>query len=189
MGSSAAGSSTTTAPAPPGSQDSAPNPDLAPPLASNGAITGTIALGAGSAADSAVSSPATATLGGVSVNLCSDPSYATAFGVKANLDLEQRGMSRPVTGCCAGAYQHVGQPSAPVNPAAEAGNTPVALSWSAPSSNGDSAVTGYDVDEGTVSGSRSTRRRRPRGPGGPTAAAGRPCGGTPRQVPEARSEQ
>ena len=95
----------TAFPAPPGSKDSVANLDLASSLASNGGPTETIALGAHSAADTAISSPAMATLGGVSVNLCSDTSYETAAGVNADLALDQRGVSRPATGCSAGAYQ------------------------------------------------------------------------------------
>ena len=95
----------TAFPAPPGSKDSVANLDLASSLASHGGPTETIALGAHSAADTAISSPAMATLGGVSVNLCSDTSYETAAGVNADLALDQRGVSRPATGCSAGAYQ------------------------------------------------------------------------------------
>ncbi|MFL6034592.1 MAG: fibronectin type III domain-containing protein, partial [Gaiellaceae bacterium] len=43
-------------------------------------------------------------------------------------------------------------PGAPTLNSATAGNTTVALSWSAPASNGGSAVTGYKVYRGTTSG-------------------------------------
>jgi hypothetical protein len=45
---------------------------------------------------------------------------------------------------------------APTGLTAIAGDTAVALSWSAPSNNGGSAVEGYDVYEGTSSGGEST---------------------------------
>ncbi|HEX2023038.1 MAG TPA: fibronectin type III domain-containing protein, partial [Candidatus Thermoplasmatota archaeon] len=44
-------------------------------------------------------------------------------------------------------------PGAPQSPAASAGNAQVSLSWSAPSSNGGSAITGYRIYRGTTSGS------------------------------------
>jgi len=47
-------------------------------------------------------------------------------------------------------------PSAPRTLTATAGNTQVALEWSAPSSNGGSAITGYDVYVGTSAGGEST---------------------------------
>jgi len=46
-------------------------------------------------------------------------------------------------------------PSAPQNLVATAGNKNVALSWSAPSSNGGSSITSYNVYRGTSSGSES----------------------------------
>ena len=46
-------------------------------------------------------------------------------------------------------------PTAPTALAAVAGNAQVALSWSTPASNGGSAITGYDVYEGTSSGAES----------------------------------
>ena len=47
-------------------------------------------------------------------------------------------------------------PGAPTGLSATPGNGQVALSWSAPSSDGGSAVTGYDVYEGTTAGGEST---------------------------------
>jgi len=46
-------------------------------------------------------------------------------------------------------------PSAPTGLTATPGNTQVVLSWPAPSSDGGSAITGYDVYEGTTSGGES----------------------------------
>jgi subtilase family serine protease len=47
-------------------------------------------------------------------------------------------------------------PTAPTNLAASGANTTVNLSWSAPSNNGGSSVTGYNVYEGTNAGGEST---------------------------------
>ncbi|MHB8296463.1 MAG: fibronectin type III domain-containing protein [Acidimicrobiales bacterium] len=47
-------------------------------------------------------------------------------------------------------------PSPPRSLVATPGNTQVSLSWGAPSSDGGSAVTGYDVFEGTTSGGESS---------------------------------
>jgi fibronectin type 3 domain-containing protein len=47
-------------------------------------------------------------------------------------------------------------PSAPQSLAAAAGNGSVSLSWSAPASDGGSAITGYDVYRGTTAGGEST---------------------------------
>jgi len=47
-------------------------------------------------------------------------------------------------------------PGAPTGLAATPSNLSVKLSWSAPAPNGSSAVTGYDVFEGTTSGGEST---------------------------------
>ena len=47
-------------------------------------------------------------------------------------------------------------PGAPTLTAATPGNGTVTLAWTAPSSNGGSAVTGYDVYEGTSSGGESS---------------------------------
>ena len=87
------------------SQDSVINLDLATTLANSGGQTETIAILGSSAAAAFISSPATVTLGGISINLCSDTSYTTSSGYKANLSVDQRGVSRPATGCSAGAYQ------------------------------------------------------------------------------------
>jgi hypothetical protein len=86
------------------SKDSVTNLDLGS-LADNGGPTETIAIPGSSAAAAFISSPATVTLGGISINLCSDTSYTTSSGYKANLSVDQRGVSRPATGCSAGAYQ------------------------------------------------------------------------------------
>jgi hypothetical protein len=47
-------------------------------------------------------------------------------------------------------------PGAPTALNATAGNTQVALSWTTPSSDGGSAITGYDVYEGTSAGAEGT---------------------------------
>jgi large repetitive protein len=46
-------------------------------------------------------------------------------------------------------------PSVPLNLTATAGNSKVILTWSAPSSNGGSAITGYKVYQGTASGAET----------------------------------
>ena len=48
-------------------------------------------------------------------------------------------------------------PSAPRSLKATAGNARVSLSWSAPTSDGGSVTTGYDVYEGTSPGHESTK--------------------------------
>ncbi len=52
-------------------------------------------------------------------------------------------------------WNGITRPGAPIGVTATGGNAQVALSWTAPSSNGGSAVTGYDVYEGTASGKES----------------------------------
>jgi hypothetical protein len=47
------------------------------------------------------------------------------------------------------------QPGAPTSLIATLGNTSVVLSWSGPSSNGGSSITGYNIYEGTSSGGES----------------------------------
>jgi hypothetical protein len=47
-------------------------------------------------------------------------------------------------------------PSAPQNLQTNTGNSQIALSWSAPSSNGGSTITGYNIYRGTTSGSEGT---------------------------------
>ena len=49
-------------------------------------------------------------------------------------------------------------PGAPVLNTATAGNAQVALAWTAPSSNGGSAVEGYNVFVGTSAGGERPRR-------------------------------
>ena len=66
------------------SKDSVTNLDLSTTLANNGGPTETIAIPGSSAAAAFISSPATVTLGGISINLCSDTSYTTASGYKDN---------------------------------------------------------------------------------------------------------
>ena len=48
-------------------------------------------------------------------------------------------------------------PGSPTGLTAKAADAKVALSWSAPSSTGGSALTGYDVYEGTAAGKESTK--------------------------------
>ena len=50
-------------------------------------------------------------------------------------------------------------PSAPVGLTAIPSNTAVSLSWTAPTDNGGSAVTGYNLYEGTNRMPRTTRHR------------------------------
>ena len=52
-------------------------------------------------------------------------------------------------------WNGITRPGAPIGVTATGGNAQVALSWTAPSSNGGSAVTGYDVYAGTASGKES----------------------------------
>ena len=68
-------------------------------LANNGGHTETI--------DIPGLSPAAAfiTSNGGLVNLCSDTSYTTSSGYVANLSVDQRGVTRPASGCSAGAYE------------------------------------------------------------------------------------
>ena len=47
-------------------------------------------------------------------------------------------------------------PGAPTSLTAKAGDTTVALSWTAPASDGGSAITGYDVYQGTSAGGESS---------------------------------
>ena len=53
-------------------------------------------------------------------------------------------------------WTYVTAPSAPTKLTAAGGNAQVALTWSAPTSDGGSPITGYDVYEGTTSGGEST---------------------------------
>jgi hypothetical protein len=89
-------------------------------LAANGGPTETVALLGTTSSDQAlgaITSPATVSLGGSTVELCSDRSYATASGYVASLATDQRGVSRLATGCDAGAYQ-VAQSAPPPVPLA-----------------------------------------------------------------------
>ena len=56
----------------------------------------------------------------------------------------------------AGALPATTVPGAPTGLGATPGNTTATLSWTAPSSNGGSTITGYDVYEGTTPGGEST---------------------------------
>jgi hypothetical protein len=56
----------------------------------------------------------------------------------------------------AGALPAATAPGAPTGLGATPGNTTATLSWTAPSSNGGSTITGYDVYEGTTPGGEST---------------------------------
>ncbi|MHB1964056.1 MAG: choice-of-anchor Q domain-containing protein, partial [Acidimicrobiales bacterium] len=121
------------------------------PLADNGGPTETMALEATSPAIGA-----------------GNPTDCAAAPVN---DLDQRGDPRNATTrgtCDIGAYDTGGLasvtvqgapvtvPAAPTGLTATAGDTQASLSWSAPSSDGGSAVTGYDVYEGTSSGGESS---------------------------------
>jgi hypothetical protein len=112
------------------------------PLAANGGPTETMALEPGSPAIGA--------------------GNAAACEAAPVNDLDQRGDPRYATirsTCDIGAYDTGGNltvPAAPTGLTATAGNAQVSLSWLAPSSDGGSAVTGYDVYEGTSSGGESS---------------------------------
>ncbi|HEV3263899.1 MAG TPA: IPT/TIG domain-containing protein [Acidimicrobiales bacterium] len=56
----------------------------------------------------------------------------------------------------AGALPATTAPGAPMSLGATPGNTTATLSWTAPSSNGGTTITGYDVYEGTTPGGEST---------------------------------
>jgi fibronectin type 3 domain-containing protein len=56
----------------------------------------------------------------------------------------------------ANAAPKAGAPTAPLGLTASAGNGSVSLSWSAPTSNGGSAITGYNVYRGTSPGGEAT---------------------------------
>ncbi|MCL4433930.1 MAG: IPT/TIG domain-containing protein, partial [Actinobacteria bacterium] len=112
------------------SQDSVTNLDLSTTLANNGGPTETIAIPGSSAAAAFISSPATVTLSGSTVDLCggSTTSADNSYG-GANLALDQRGVSRPATGCSAGAYQYqapLPPPPAPVVTSVSPTSGPVA---------------------------------------------------------------
>ena len=98
-------------------------------LADNGGPTETISIPGSSAAAAFISSPATVTLGSP-VDLCggSTTSSENSYG-GANLALDQRGVSRPATGCSAGAYQYqapLPPPPAPVVTSVSPTSGPVA---------------------------------------------------------------
>ena len=134
------------------SKDSVTNLDLSTTLANNGGPTETIAIPGSSAAAAFISSPATVTLGGISINLCSDTSYTTSSGYKANLSVDQRGVSRPATGCSAGAYQY----QAPLTVTSITPTVGSTVGGTTVTITGSGFSSGATVDFGTVAGTSVT---------------------------------
>ena len=90
--------------------------------------------------------------------LAGNPAIALIPNPKAGLcpTTDQRGMTSPVGGKCnSGAVQpgsSTTAPNAPTGLTATPGNGQITLNWTAPSSNGGAAITGYKVYEGTTAG-------------------------------------
>jgi hypothetical protein len=102
--------------------------------------------------------PAAGTIPDVTLNDVSCPAagWCVAVGYYADSFGNQQGLIE--TGSTGGSSGGGGgvTPGAPTGLTATSGNTKVSLSWNAPSSEGSSPITGYDVYEGTSSGGEST---------------------------------
>ena len=135
------------------SKDSVTNLDLSTTLANNGGPTETIAIPGSSAAAAFISSPATVTLGSSTVDLCggSTTSSENSYG-GANLALDQRGVSRPATGCSAGAYQY----QAPLTVTSITPTVGSTVGGTTVTITGSGFSSGATVDFGTVAGTSVT---------------------------------